>query len=229
MATRTAVTTLFIKRGILKLLGRRFNRTEEAVAKEYTRIWSHPDNWDKNRAEYRQRQLAALVEKINELAPATVLELGAGMGNILDQLVTRCPSVSQWEGIELTKTGVSALQHASNVHIKQGSMLALQYGDDSFDLVFSFDSFEQLPREYPRAFAEAYRVTRRDAIFVEPFKEAQQDIFQRMHLINVDYFRAGVTSVEKAGFTILSETTFPKGSHSDILVTARKSSGTRNR
>ncbi len=222
MNTRTAITTLFIKRGILKLLGRKFNRTEEMVAKEYARIWSHPDAWDKDRAVYRQQQLAALVEKINELAPATVLELGAGMGDVLDYLVTRCPSVSRWEGVELTETGVHALQHAPTIYLKQGSMLALPYADDSFDLVFSFDSFEQLPEEYPKAFSEAYRVTRRDAIFVEPFKEAQQDIFRRMHLVNVDYFRASVMSVEQAGFTVSSEKAFPKKSHSDMMVTARK-------
>ena len=222
MTTRTSITTLFIKRGVLKLLGRRFDRTQLAVTREYAHIWSHPEAWDKDRTAHRQRQLAALAENINELAPATVLELGAGMGDVLDYLVSRCPSVSRWEGLELTNVGVDALRHAPHVHIRQGSMLALPYDNDSFDLVFSYDSFEQLPRDYQKAFEEAYRVTRRDAIFIEPFKEAQQDVFGRMHLVNVDYFRSSIAAVEKAGFTISRGETFSKKSHGDLLVSARK-------
>jgi hypothetical protein len=62
---------------------------------------------------------------------------------------------------------------------------------------------EQIPHTYPVAFAEARRVTKRFALFYEAFYEAQENMFQVMHLKNLDYFHAPIADVKKAGFEIL--------------------------
>ncbi|MDO8523667.1 MAG: class I SAM-dependent methyltransferase [bacterium] len=179
-------------------------------------------------AEHRAFFLRSVVDEIERVRPQSVLELGSGLGVNLLALAALCPSVSEWTGVELTPEGVTkakelvlnppyeALQKLTGktrAHIEgplrkarfsfvQGDMTALPFRDDSFDLVFSLWALEQLPKAYPQALREAFRVTRGPALFLEAFREAQDNLFQLVHLWRMDYFRASYRSVKDAGFTV---------------------------
>jgi len=91
----------------------------------------------------------------------------------------------------------------SKIDFKTASILDLPFSDNIFEFCYSINVIEQLPRDYFQAFTEARRVSSLYASFFEEFLEAQKNIFQRMNLKNVDYFRSSYREVEKAGFKIL--------------------------
>ncbi|MFA6273116.1 MAG: class I SAM-dependent methyltransferase [Candidatus Paceibacterota bacterium] len=173
--------------------------------------------------------IAHINKFIRSVGPKQVLELGSGIGINILALAVLNPNIKSFKGIELTAEGVeqarSALkdipvkelmylteedeatirQRLANRDIEfiQGDILHLPWHDKSFDFVFSCWVIEQLPRQYREAFLEAKRVLKGHALFIEEFKEAQENIFQLLHLNNVDYFHASFAEVGKLGFKIL--------------------------
>ncbi len=163
-----------------------------------------------------------------------VLELGSGNGLNILALAALHPEVKTWRGIELTPQGVTSATSllanpplkylryvtglgaeiirdrlgGADIQFQEGNILNLPFPDGSFDVVYSCQVIEQLPRDYRRAFEEARRVTSKYAFFLEEFLEAQ-NIFHRMHLRNVDYFCASFQEVEKAGFRVFKFEPFP--------------------
>lgn len=180
--------------------------------------------------ERRKHILREISDVLTFIKPGNVLEMGSGNGFNVLALAILNPEIKIWEGIELTEGGVEAakrflanppldalmyvtskpkeeiLATLQNAKIKfmQGDITGLShYSNDSFDCVFTYQSIEQIPVEYYKAFSEAYRITRKHAIFFEGFKEAQRNIFQRIHQINADYFRYSFQVTKKTGFRIL--------------------------
>ncbi len=181
----------------------------------------------------------------------TVLELGSGVGVNILALSLLCPEVKHWEGIDLTAKGVEIssrnLSHppvsllsrmtglsesevstqfdASKITFRQGSILELPYDDNSFDAVFSHEVFEQIPHDYRRGFKEAFRVTKRAGYFLEGFRESDRNLFQFMHKMNVDYFRASVNELTRAGFKRVTLISLPlsKAKLGEALAVAEKS------
>ena len=166
---------------------------------------------------------------IKSVGAKKVLELGSGIGINLLVLAILNPSVEKFCGIELTKQGV-AISHQlvknppvtdlryltgldeetilarvkpERFDIREGDIRKLPWPDKRFDFVFSMWVMEQLPRSYRQAFMEAKRVLSGHALFMEEFAEAQQNIFQKIHLRNVDYFHSSYKEVEKLGFDVL--------------------------
>ncbi len=167
----------------------------------------------------------------------SVLELGSGNGINILALAVLHPEIKVWRGIDLTPQGIRAatwlLTHPPLAYLKfvtgldekvigerlsnrdiqfqLGNMLTLPHADGSYDLAFTSQSIEQLPRDYLRAFREIRRVTKKYAIFLEEFREVQ-NVFNRMHLKNVDYFCASFQELSDAGFRILKFEPYPLSS-----------------
>lgn len=164
------------------------------------------------------------------LEPRRALELGSGNGINVLALAVLQPSLEFLRGIELTPEGVKAARSlrdqppipvlryltgqteaviqkriaGCDIDFVQGDMTQpLPWRAGEFDFVFSCWAFEQIPRGYSAAFREVLRVLRGYALFLEAFREAQANLFQRMHLANLDYFRAPIRVAEEAGFKIL--------------------------
>lgn len=179
-------------------------------------------------ADSRKFFISYIHHTVASLRPETVLELGSGVGQNLLALAILHPEIKKFVGIELTEAGVRTakimlanppiaelmyltekseevirrrLKEAS-IEFIQGSLLALPFASNSFDFVFSCLVFEQIPTEYMKGFREAHRITNTHALFLEEFREAQ-NIFQKMHLRNVDYFRARYTEILTTGFDLL--------------------------
>ena len=91
---------------------------------------------------------------------ASFLEVGCNVGNQLLQLQAQghanlCGVEVQPYAVEIAKSRVS------NAAIRQGSVLALPYGDDSFDIVFTSGVLIHIaPEDIPQAMAEIHRCAR---------------------------------------------------------------------
>ena len=180
--------------------------------------------------ENRKYVLRYASEKIAALGVRSFVEVGSGNGINILVLALLHPEIERLRGIELTENGVNAAKkmltdppipelvyltglsaetvserlRGRDISFEQGDMRKLPWEDESFDLVFSWVAFEQLPYSYLTAFREACRVSRRYVLFVESFREAQRNIFQRLNLANLDYFRSSYREVLGAGFRLVS-------------------------
>ena len=178
--------------------------------------------------EYKKELIKNVSAAISRFNPESILDMGCGRGLFLLALAALHPSISKLCGIELSPKGVeyahklladppvvtlkvlTGLSESDvrerlvgrDIEIIQGSIRSLPYKDNSFDFVYSNSVIEQFPRDYMLPFKEAYRVTSKAAFFSEPFREADRNIFRRMHLKNIDYFNASYHEVEKTGFTV---------------------------
>ena len=179
--------------------------------------------------DYRKFFVKHIFHTIASLQPKNILELGSGNGINVLVMAVLYPTAQKIVGVELTEKGVETGREAlKNPPIKElmylteeseetirrrlkevpiefikGDLTKLPFADKSFDFSFSLLVFEQMPGSYPEAFKEVRRVTAGHALFLEEFKEAQENIFQRVHLLNVDYFRASFWEVTKAGLKVL--------------------------
>ena len=86
-----------------------------------------------------------------------MLDVGCGTGTNLAMLREFGDAV----GIDLTWSGLACARDRGERRVGQASATALPFGDDSFDLVTSFDMLQCLPPEAERAaLAEMHRVLR---------------------------------------------------------------------
>lgn len=165
----------------------------------------------------------------------SVLEVGSGNGANILALAVMHPEIKEWHGVELTPEGVAAAKGAlaspplaflgkvtglpskeiterlsrAEINFIQGDMTRLPFEDGIVDVAFSCQAIEQLPDTYVDAFKEAGRVSKKYAFFLEEFKEAQRNMFEKIHLKNVNYFRASYRELEKLNFTVLAFEKFP--------------------
>ena len=179
--------------------------------------------------DYRKFFIQHIFHTIKSFQPKNILELGSGNGINVLILAVLYPQASKITGVELTKQGVETARAAlknppmkeliylteeseetirerlSKVPIEfiEGTLESLPFADKSFDFSFSLLVFEQMPRAYKNAWPEVHRVTGGHTLFLEEFKEAQENIFQRIHLMNVDYFHASLWEAEKFGLKVL--------------------------
>lgn len=205
-----------------RLSNEAFMRKQALVYEGRTPVW-------RSVLEYKKILLRRFADTINASGVESILELGSGRGFNLLALSIMCPHLNILQGIELTAEGVSVacrnladppralLQELTgaddddiqkrlasvSLSVAAGSITALPFQDRSYDAVFSNSVIEQIPRDYPRVFSEAFRVARRLGIFSEPFSEAQGwNVFYRLYLKNIDYFSASYRVVENAGWRV---------------------------
>lgn len=180
-----------------------------------------------DRRKYIIHELSSILSLLN---PASVLEMGCGNGFNILALSALHPEIQDWKGTELTEEGkeaarhflndppYSALEYVTGLRTKEianalgdahisfsvDNSTHMSRPDNSSDLVYTCQSIEQMPDSFASAFREARRITRKYAVFIEGFREAQKNIFQRLHQKNADYFREDYHVVEHAGFKVLS-------------------------
>lgn len=169
----------------------------------------------------RLRQLM-LVRLIERLKPASVLEVGCGLGIHLVLLAGRFPQIA-FHGVELTAAGhdaARALQERSQlpqnlvafaptpledtaafrrIDFRQGNAVSLPFCDGRFDLVYSVLALEQMERVRERALAEVARVTRRHFFGIEPFRDVNDSGWERFYVLGRDYFRGRIADLPRHG------------------------------
>jgi len=117
---------------------------------------------DYDRFRYRnERHLPACIDALN-VAGKQVLEIGLGEGADSERLIRRG---ARWSGVDLTSESIErvrtrlTLRELPFEELRQGSVLELPFGDNSFDVVFSHGVLHHVP-EIKTAQSEIHRVLR---------------------------------------------------------------------
>jgi ubiquinone/menaquinone biosynthesis C-methylase UbiE len=187
------------------------------------KIMFEPTRMEKNgyllvlpKFEYEKGMILKLAQHIEG---KNILEMGSGDGlNLLCLSILR-PGI-KWTGLEFTEAGVKRanaylknppqevikaitgkeFKDPGNITYIQGDMRRTGFPDNSFDMVFTKQAIEQLPKDYLLAFGEAYRLAPK-SIFIEEFRDYQKFRHLR-YLKKSDYFRWPAKEVEKVGCRI---------------------------
>ena len=124
---------------------------------------------------------------------ASVLEVGCNAGNQL--LLLQKMGYSNLSGIEIQGYALEIVRaRTRNVCLRQASVQAIPYSDDSFDLVFTSGVLIHIaPRDLPRAMDEIHRCTRRFIWCTEYYAPDLTEVNYRDHaslLWKMDYAKA---------------------------------------
>lgn len=117
---------------------------------------------DYDRFRYQnERHLPGCIDALN-VAGKRVLEIGLGEGSDSERLIR---NGAYWSGVDLTAESIERvrtrlmLRNLTHDELQQGSVLALPFPDDSFDMVFSHGVLHHVP-DIEQAQHEIYRVLR---------------------------------------------------------------------
>jgi SAM-dependent methyltransferase len=123
---------------------------------------------DYDRFRYQnERHLLACIDALN-VAGKQVLEIGLGEGSDSERLIR---GGARWSGVDLTAESIErlrarlTLRNLPHQELRQGSVLALPFADDSFDMVFSHGVLHHVPN-IEQAQREIHRVLRPDGELV---------------------------------------------------------------
>ena len=193
-------------------------------------------------------RIAVLMRVIEQLKPARVLEVGCGNGVNLLYLAGRFPNVS-FTGVELTPAGVRTAQQCQaqweqfpedllefsplpqldrtafkRIDFKQGSAAELPFKPGSFDLVYTVLALEQMERIRRRALTEVARVSAKNVLMIEPFRDVNERGFRRHYVVTRNYFAARIRDLPKYGMEpVWSISDFPQKAQMQFCcVLARK-------
>lgn len=97
---------------------------------------------------------------------AAVLDVGAGKGFMMRDFAELMPGM-EIKGNDISAYAVANAEPSVAEHLTVGNALALDYPDNSFDLVISINTVHNLPlEECKQSLREIMRVTRKDAFIV---------------------------------------------------------------
>jgi ubiquinone/menaquinone biosynthesis C-methylase UbiE len=167
--------------------------------------------------------LLFLMRLIDILKPATVLEVGSGMGFNLFMLANRFPTV-RFAGLELTSAGHQVAQSFraeptlpqqvrdfsplpfvderahQQVELFQGTAAQLPLKNASVDLVFSVLALEQMELIRDRVFGEIARVCCGHVAMFEQFADFNQTPMRKAQAAQKGYFSASIADLSRFNF-----------------------------
>lgn len=163
-----------------------------------------------------------MTKALRYLRPASVLEVGSGLGINLVILASQCPG-THFHGVELTETGVARTRsliaadrlpqplqdfmaeppQAPNgfhrVTVARGSAEGLPYADGSFDLVMTRLALEQMESIREKSLSEIARVARSHVLMIESFREMNDQGLRRQYALGSRYFRGAISDLSRYG------------------------------
>ena len=119
-----------------------------------------------------RRMMAGFLRTLDRMlpatAPASILEVGVGEGEILQRLRQRFP-IAEATGVDLDDPELMAEWKRRNLPCEVGDATALRFADGEFDLVLAIEVLEHVP-DPDRALAELARVCRGSVVLSVPFE-----------------------------------------------------------
>ena len=184
--------------------------------------------WNSNRfivygAGLRKLHTLRLMRLIDKLKPKTVIDIGCGNGERILQLACRFPEI-QFTGLELTPSGIEAAKKIQaldalprqlaefspeplqdltvhkSVNFICGSAKKTLFDDNSFDLLYTSLSLEQMDLIRKEVLCELYRITNKFASFYEAFSDFNRGLVQRAYVFGEAYFTGSLQELESVGF-----------------------------
>jgi SAM-dependent methyltransferase len=156
---------------------------DKAASAEVAGQWGR-DYWDGDRQygyggySYDGRWLPVAEELARQYglkAGDRVLDIGCGKAFLLYELTQAVPGI-EVSGIDISEYGIAHAKEEVRDNLKAGSCTSLPYGDDSFDFVYSINTFHNLAiQDLFQAVREMVRVARGKAyICVESFRNERE-------------------------------------------------------
>lgn len=135
-------------------------------------LWDGKIIKDRVKREAWHRNLDLLVERIRKLQPETVLEVGCGNGQTIFYLADKFPHI-QFKGVDISAVGVRQANEKArpNTRFEQRDATAGGGWGEQADLVFTYHALEMMPRVFPRALENIFRLARKYVILYEPIPE----------------------------------------------------------
>ena len=171
---------------------------------------------------WRYVYLLRLYRLIELTRPRKVLEVGCGSGFFPTMLACRFPDI-EFHGLELTVEGVQSAKDGQaldrlpqplvdfspepvvdvtghkRVVFHRGSAKEMPFEDNTFDLVYTVCSIEQMEIIRHAALTEIARVTGRYLANYEPFYEMNARGLQRSYIQAMDFFKGPVSELKDFG------------------------------
>lgn len=229
-----------------------FKRSQSFTKERYNRIWDKTDLYDfynpksknncsihlfKNKYFLSSNSLTTrvqqylMIDKINQLKPSNVLEVGCGQGFQL-LLLSRLFHKTSFTGIDQSEVGINFANNFKNETLDEILTKPLNYQfnerkennleyliqdakeikieSNSVDLVFTNLALEQMDNIKFEVISEIKRLSRKYIILIEPFKDLNDKGIKYLHHSAKRYFNLRYNDLEDKNFKIVEyQNSFP--------------------
>tara|TARA_B100001113_G_C21103790_1_gene619916 strand:- start:954 stop:1958 length:1005 start_codon:yes stop_codon:yes gene_type:complete len=154
-----------------------------------------------------------------------ILEIGAGELTTLEDIFKFKNSKIDCYGIDLSLNrlahGVNEFKkrHSKIPYVAKANATKLPFPDNSFDLVITRHTLEQMPQIFKFSIDEIIRVSKKHIVFFEPSFELGS-LTQKVKMLNSDYVRGIPKYLSTKSFLTLSDTFLMKNSANPLNHTA---------
>ena len=138
----------------------------------------------------------------------SVLEVGCGIGLNIFPLAKDFPEV-KFTGIDISSTGIdlckkqlASSNEYKNISFFEENALNLTFASNSFDLTFTVVALEQMNQIKTQVIENIKRVTLYKIVLIEPFKNVNKNLINKIHMKNSDYLDLSYNDIDIIGFKI---------------------------
>ena len=146
--------------------------------------------------------------QLNDKSIKSVLEVGCGNGLNIFPLAKDFPEV-KFTGVDISSTGITfckdklnSLNEYKNLSFLEGNAKNLTFPANSFDLTYTVLALEQMNQIKTQVIENIKRVTSNKIVFIEPFKDVNKSLINKIHMINSDYLNLSYNELDTSGYKI---------------------------
>lgn len=182
-------------------------RTEKRYTEAQSEYLQSNPTWHVEDSPWKARQILKMIQK-NGLIPESIVEVGCGAGEILNQLHKLLPQRTQFTGFDISEDAILLAQQRSgtNIRFHHGNILN---DKTTFDLLLMIDVFEHVD-DY-LGFLRACKGKSTYSIFHIPLDITLHGIFRntmigaRKSVGHLHYFtkETAIATLEDSGYEIL--------------------------
>ena len=138
----------------------------------------------------------------------SVLEVGCGIGLNIFPLAKDFPEV-KFTGIDISSTGIAFCKEKmnsssdyKNLSFLEVNAKSLTFPANSFDLTYTVLALEQMNQIKTQVIENIKRVTSNKIVLIEPFKDVNKNLINRINMINSDYLNLSYNELDIVGYKI---------------------------
>ncbi len=164
-------------------------------------------------------------EILSEYKFNNILEVGAGELTTLEDIFAFKRGEINCYGIDLSLNRLAhgihefKKRHSKIPYVAKANAIKLPFGDNSFDLVITRHTLEQMPKIFKFSIDEILRVSKKHVIFFEPSFELGS-VTQKLKMLNSDYVRGIPKYLTTKTFLTVNEAYLMKNSANPLNHTA---------
>ena len=178
--------------------------------KQKSHVWhSYKGNYFLSSGSLTQEIFINLIKsQLNDKSIKSVLEVGCGNGLNIFPLAKDFPEV-KFTGIDISSTGIAfckeklnLLNEYKNLSFLEENAKNLTYPANSFDLTYTVLALEQMNQIKTQVIENIKWVTSKKIVLIEPFKNVNQNLVNKIHMKNSDYLDLSYKDLDILGYKI---------------------------